>query len=122
MKRPYIKSGQGWRVGWDATALNYKALVGTEDWSLELTEAEWQDFTRLLEQLITAIQQIQAELMDEEAIACEVESDRLWLEAEGYPHAYSLHLILLTGRRAEGTWQPAAVPELLQAIQLIQVF
>ncbi len=117
-----IKSGKGWRIGWDADAPHYKALVGTEDWSLELTEAEWQDFTRLLDRLVNIIQDVQAELMDEEAIACEVESDLLWLEAEGYPHAYSLHLILLSGRRAEGTWQPEAVPDLLKAIQLIQVF
>lgn len=117
-----IKSGSGWRVGWDATAPTFKALLGSEDWSLELTEAEWHDFIHLLNQLINAIEQIKLELMDEEAIACEVESDLLWLEAEGYPGAYSLHLMLLTGRRAEGTWQPAAVPELLKAIQLIQVF
>jgi hypothetical protein len=117
-----IKSGPGWRVGWDAAAPVYKALLGSEDWSLELTEAEWHDFTHLLSQLINAIQQIKSELMEEEAIACEVESDLLWLEAAGYPDAYSLHLILLTGRRAEGTWQAATVPELLKAIQLIQVF
>lgn len=117
-----IKSGSGWRVGWDATAQLYPALIGNEDWSLELTQAEWQHFGRLLAQLVAAIATLDAELMDEEAIAIEVESDLLWLEAEGYPQFYSLHLIVLTGRRAEGTWAAAAVPSLWQAVQAIQVF
>ncbi len=117
-----LKSGAGWRVGWDPTAPEYKALVGADDWSLELTEAEWQDFTRLLDQLVTSMQLMQAELMEEEAIACEVESELLWLEADGFPTAYSLHLILLSGRRGEGYWRSDAVPDLLNAIQRIQVF
>lgn len=117
-----IKSSQGWRVGWDATASDYPALVGNEDWSLELTHAEWQDFCRLLAQLVDTIAAMQTELMDEEAIAIEVESNLLWLEAEGDPHSYTLHLILLTGRRAEGSWVATAVPELWQAVQAIQVF
>ncbi len=62
------------------------------------------------------------ELMAEERITCEAESAHLWLEVEGYPQSYGLRLILLTGRRGEGTWFPAAVPGLLQAIPSLQVF
>lgn len=109
-------------MGWDATAPVYKALVGSDTWSLELTEAEWQDFSRLLTQLATSMAQMQAELMDEEAIACEMETERVWLEAEGFPTAYRVHLIVLTERRGEGMWQTEAVAELLQAVQQIQVF
>ncbi|EKQ71039.1 protein of unknown function DUF1818 [Leptolyngbyaceae cyanobacterium JSC-12] len=117
-----IKSGTGWRIGWNPMAEQFKGLVGTDDWSLELTEAEFSDFCRLLNQLVHTITTMQAELMDEEAIAVEVESDLLWLEAEGYPHAYTLHLILLTGRRGEGCWQSGAIMPLWQAVQSIQVF
>ncbi len=117
-----VKSGPGWRIGWDADAEVFKGLVGTDDWALELTEAELKDFCRLLNQLVETVAQIAPELMDEETIVCEAESDRLWLEVEGYPHAYRLHLILLTGRRGEGRWSAAAVPELTQAIQSFQVF
>lgn len=35
------------------------------------------------------------ELMEEERIACEAESDTLWLEAEAYPHQVSIRLILI---------------------------
>lgn len=117
-----LKSGPGWRIGWNPAATEFKGLVGSDDWALELTEPELDDFCRLLPQLVEAIAQIQDELMDEEAIACEVESDRLWLQAEGYPAAYSLHLMLQTGRRGEGRWQAPAVPALLQAIQALKGF
>jgi hypothetical protein len=96
--------------------------VGTEEWALELTDVEMADFCRLLQQLVASMQAIAPELMDDEKIACEAESDLLWLEVEGYPHSYSLHLILLQGRRGEGCWQSAAVPELLQALESVKVF
>jgi hypothetical protein len=117
-----LKTGKDWRLGWNPAAVEFQGLVGTDDWSLELTLAELQDFCRLVVQLADTIAQLQPELMPEETIACEVESDLLWLEAEGYPHAYRLHLIVLTGRRGEGHWQAAALPELLQALRSLQVF
>jgi hypothetical protein len=117
-----LKSGTGWRLGWNPVAEPFKGLVGTEDWSLELTEAELHDFCRLIQQLADTIAAIQTELMDAETIACEVETNLLWLEAEGYPTAYSLHLILHTGRRAEGHWSADAVPELIEATRSLQVF
>lgn len=116
-----IQQGTGWRIGWDAEAPEFLGLVGTDDWAIELTEPELEDFCRLARQLADTMRQMDAELMDEEKISCEMESDRLWLEAEGYPHAYTLHLILLTGRRAEGTWSAAAVPELIRALQNLKM-
>ncbi|WP_026082716.1 DUF1818 family protein [Mastigocladopsis repens] len=117
-----IKSGLGWRIGWNPAAPEFKGLVGTEDWAIELTEAELNDFCRLLAQLADTMKQIATELMDEEKIACEAESDLLWMEVEGYPHAYSLRFILKTGRCAEGEWKDSAVLELLQASEMIKVF
>jgi hypothetical protein len=60
--------------------------------------------------------------MDEETIACEVESDRLWLEATGSPQAYTLHLIVLSGRRAEGRWPVQVVDDLVRAACSLKVF
>ena len=117
-----VKSGLGWRLGWNAEAESFKGLVGTDEWALELTEAELHDFCRLLHQLAETMAQMSSELMDEETIACEVESDRVWLEAEGYPHSYRLQLILLTGRRGEGRWAPTAVPALVEAARSFTVF
>ncbi|MBE9008349.1 DUF1818 family protein [Fortiea sp. LEGE XX443] len=117
-----IKSGSGWRIGWNPKALEYKGLVGTDDWAIELTEAELNEFCRLLAQLADTMKQLTAELMDEEKIACEAESDLLWMEVEGYPHQYTLRFILNTGRCAEGRWSASAIPGLLQAAEMLKVF
>ncbi len=117
-----IKSGPGWRLGWNSQASDYHGLVGGDDWAIELTEAELDDFCRLLGQLAQTMSQMASELMDEEKIACEAESDLLWMEVEGYPHAYTLRFILNTGRRCEGSWLTEAVPGLLQAAQSLKVF
>ena len=109
-------------MGWNPDAEVYVGLVGGDRWSIELNRAEFDDFCGFTVQLAATMQQMAAELMDEEKISCEMESDRLWLEAEGYPHAYSLHLIVLTGRQAEGEWSATAVPELTRAVQTINVF
>lgn len=117
-----IKTGAGWRLGWNPNAVEFKGLVGGDDWAIELTEAELNDFCRLLGQLAETMSLMAAELMDEEKIACEVESDLLWMQAEGYPAAYSIKLILNAGRRCESSWEAAAVPGLVQAAQVLKVF
>ncbi len=117
-----IKSGPGWRIGWNPEAEKYKGLVGSDQWAIELTEAELNDFCRLLGRLAETMSKIAEELMDCERIACEAESDLLWMEVEGYPYAYSLRLILNQGRRCEGNWSEEAVAELVQAAQMLNVF
>ena len=117
-----LKTGEGWRIGWDASASVYKGLIGADGWAIELTEAELNDFCRLALELSGTMQQMASELMDEEQITCEVESDRLWLEVDGFPQSYELRVMVLGDRRCEGAWAAAAVPPLLQAIQTLHVF
>jgi Domain of unknown function (DUF1818) len=121
MPRELLK-GVGWRLGWDADAPEFQALIGTDDWATELTQAEFADFCRLLTELVAVVAQMGLELMDEEAIACEASSDRLWMEVRGYPESYTLSVILLSGRRVEALWSPTAVPQLLSAVRGLQVF
>jgi hypothetical protein len=111
-----LKTGVGWRLGWDPSASTFTGLIGGDHWAIELTDAELRDFCRLSTQLADAMQQMTSQLMDAERLCCEAESDLLWLEAEGFPHAYSLRFILLSGRRGDGYWDAATVPPLLQAI------
>ena len=117
-----IKSGPGWRIGWNPKAANYHGLVGGDEWAIELTELELDDFCRLLGHLSQTMREMTSELMDEEKIACEAESNLLWMEVEGYPSAYTLRFILNTGRRGEGSWIAQAVPGLVQAAQSLKVF
>jgi Domain of unknown function (DUF1818) len=119
--RKVLKAGTGWRIGWNPDS-EYSGLVGGDDWAFELTAAELADFCRLLEQLVGNIRSMQAELMDEESIACEVESDLVWMQVEGIPNKYSLRLILNTGRSCEGNWTAAAVPELVAAVDSLKFF
>lgn len=122
MNQRLIKEGVGWRLGWHGEAELYRGLVGGKDWAFELTEAEWQDFCRLLGQLSQTMKQMANQLMDEERINCEAETDLLWMEVEGFPHAYSLRIILSGDRRCEGYWQPEAVQGLLQALPNLMFF
>ncbi|MBE9184768.1 DUF1818 family protein [Microcoleus sp. LEGE 07076] len=117
-----IKTGSGWRLGWNPEAEEFQGLVAGDGWAIELTEAELNDFCRLLGQLTDTMTQMASELMDEEKIAIEAESDLLWVQVEGYPQAYSLQLILNAGRRCEGFWPAAAVPSLVQAAKVLKVF
>lgn len=117
-----LKTGTGWRIGWNPEAAVFKGLVGTDDWAIELTQAELNDFCRLSAQLAETMNQMTNELMDEEKITCEAQSELMWMEVSGYPQAYSLRFILNTGRCAEGNWLETAVTGLVQAAQTLQVF
>jgi Domain of unknown function (DUF1818) len=116
-----LKSGAGWRIGWNPE-IEYQGLVGGDDWAFELTAAELADFCRLLGQLVVNIRSIQAELMDEESIACEVASELVWMQVEGLPQKHSLRLILSTGRSCEGNWTADAIPELVAAVDSLEFF
>ena len=118
MKRS-IKSGDGWRIGWHPHAVKYQGLVGAEDWAIELTKAELDDFYRLLTQLVETMNQMSAELMDEEKISCEAETDLLWMEVEGYPHNYSLRLILNGDRRCEVSWNKGVAPLMIEGFDAV---
>ncbi len=117
-----LKTGTGWRLGWNPEATEFQGLVGGETWAMELTATELDDFCRLLGQLAETMTKMAGELMDEEKIACEAESDRLWIQVEGYPHAYTVQLILNTGRRAEGSWPVEVAAELVQATKTFKIF
>lgn len=117
-----LKTGTGWRLGWNPQAVEFQALVGGEDWAIELTQEEFEDFHRLLGQLVETMTQIANELMDEERIACEAQSDHVWIQVEGFPNAYTVQFILNTGRQCEGSWPVEVVPELIQAIATLKSF
>lgn len=118
----FTQEGKGWRLGWDAAAPLYKGLLAGDGWAIEVTEAEFNTFRRLAIELYQAVDAIAAELMGEERIACEAEADDLWLEAEGFPQAYSLRFILSSGRRCEGGWTVEATQEVIQTVRQFMVF
>ncbi|CAN5595491.1 DUF1818 family protein [soil metagenome] len=115
----YLRSGEGWRLGWNPIADEFCGLVSGDRWAIELTAAEFKDFCRLAQQLGDTMTAMADQLMAEERLACEQETETIWLETEGFPAAYGLRFILLSGRRGEGEWPSAIVPQLLAAISQI---
>lgn len=111
-----VKSGDGWRLGWDPEAEEFCGLVAGDRWAIELTAAEFKDFCRAARRLSETMTAMAEQLMDEERISCEQETEMIWLEAEGFPSQYSLRFILLSGRRGEGEWAAKVVPELQIAL------
>lgn len=117
MSQRWMQEGEGWRLGFDPRAPLYVGLVAGSDWAMELTAPEFTDLLRLVQQLQDTMQTMAGELMAEERLSCEADSDLLWLEAEGFPDCYGLRLILNQGRRCEGAWAAAIVPEVINALQ-----
>ncbi len=112
----HLKSGDGWRIGWNPTAEKFCGLVAGELWSIELTAAEFADFCRVAQQLGQTMAAMAEQLMDEETLSCEQETAEIWMEAAGFPEKYSLRFILQSGRRGEGEWPITAVKPLLKAL------
>lgn len=121
MTEQIIKSGTGWRLGWEPLRDSYQGLVAGEDWAIELTAPELEDFCSLLQQLAGAMASMAAELMPEETITCEAETELLWMEASGFPDSYGVRFILNTGRGFEGGWVGAIVPEVIRASYSLKV-
>jgi len=115
----FIQEGPGWRLGWDPRRPIYPALLGGADWAMELTAEEFQDFRRLAEELVATLKAMADHLMAEEQLTCELESQQVWLEVEGYPHAYGLRFILQGGRRGEGGWPAPAANQVIAAISTL---
>ncbi len=116
-----LLSGLGWRIGWLPNAQAFPGLVGGEDWAIELTAQELEDFSKLSWQLVDIMQQMQSELSEQEKLTCTATTELVELEATGYPNRFSLHLQLQTGRRCEGMWNDTATFDLLAAIEQLSI-
>lgn len=115
----FTNSGDGWRIGWHPHGAKYQGLVGTENWAIELSQGELEDFYRLLHQLVETMNLMSAELMNEEKISCEAETELVWMEAEGYWDSYSLRLILNCDRRCEVSWREGIAPQIIEGFDAI---
>ncbi len=99
------REGVGFRLGLDGEKGEFVALVGTEDWAIELTRSEFSEFRRLALALAQTMDSMA--LMDQESLTCELECADLWMAVEGVPQDYGLRFILHGGRCCEGEWKSA---------------
>jgi len=124
--------GVGWRFGWNGE----QGLIGGDDWALELTAEEWQDWCCTCRNLWDTWQAMQAHLMPEEDLTLERQTDLLTMNlfvpaalalvepvcraklgngtcSPGSPPQVRLYVQLCTGRVAEGQWQGESAQTLL---------
>ena len=114
-----LKKGEGWRIGWNPDpTCPFQGLVGADDWAVELTAAEFKDFCRLLTQLAETVEAIAPELMAEENINIEAESDLIWLEINGLVGNYDLRMLVSQNRSVEGNWSSTSVTEIMKLAQI----
>ncbi|MDX2273209.1 MAG: DUF1818 family protein [Cyanobacteriota bacterium] len=113
---PHLWKGAGWRLGRQPHHPPYTTLLGSDDWAMELTEAEWQAFCQALQQLRHQWQVMRPHLMAEESLTLEQGLDLLTLIATGEPDHFRLYLRLHQGRASEGVWSPSAVAGLVQQV------
>ena len=114
-----LKKGEGWRIGWNPDpTCPFQGLVGADDWAVELTTAEFSDFCRLLTQLAETVEAIAPELMAEENINIEAESDLIWLEIDGLVGNYDLRMLVSQNRSVEGNWLSGSVTEIVKFAQI----
>ena len=102
------KEGQGWRIIRDSSRTNFSTLIGGESWAIELNQHEWDTLVKAVNNLSDQYQDIKVQLMDEEDITLEMESNPWLAILKGDKHGWNLKLILNTSdsgnRGAEIFW------------------
>jgi Domain of unknown function (DUF1818) len=93
-----------------------KFWLGCSTWTVEFSPAEWEQFVQQFRTLAQAWQGMQQELMPEEALTLDSESETIRLQAEGQQEAWGMWLQIRSGRRVEVYLNPSLVIELLERI------
>ena len=102
------KEGPGWRIIRDSSRENFSTLVGGEAWAIELNQSEWKTLVKVVIDLSDQYKKTKDQLMDEEDITLEMESNP-WLGIlKGDKNGWKLKLILSPSssfdRGAEVSW------------------
>ena len=88
------KEGPGWRLIRDSSRGNFSTLIGGESWAIELNQFEWKTLVKVVIDLSDQYKNIKDQLMGDEDITLELESDP-WLAClNGDQNGWRLKLIL----------------------------
>ena len=114
------QEGPGWRLALDPSRSEFSALIGGEGWAFELTEREWKGLVALLSELLTQHQNLQRQLMAEEAIELEMERQGWWGCLTGDRRSWGVHVVLQGSsgcRGVEGYWPAPAAQAFASAMR-----
>ena len=115
------KEGPGWRIIRDSSRNNFSTLIGGETWAIELNEAEWKTLVKVIIDLSDQYKNIKDQLMGEEDITLEMESNPWLAILQGDQHGWNLKLILESNdslnRGAEVSWPRTVTFHLVNALR-----
>jgi hypothetical protein len=127
-----ISEGEGWRLQLSPQRRSYNALIGGQDWALELNSRELSALRRGVLTLLAQRAQLRDCLMPQEELDLELDlslpalgvdassAGSLFVALSGNAEQWSLRFVLTPGdgsRAAEGAWSAAASPALAAALE-----
>ena len=115
------KEGPGWRIIRDSSRDNFSTLIGGSSWAIELNESEWKTLVKVVIDLSDQYKDIKDQLMGDEDITLEMESNP-WLGIlKGDKNGWNLKLILDSSdsfhRGAEVFWPRDVTSHLAKAMR-----
>ena len=115
------KEGQGWRIIRDSSRGQFSTLIGGESWAIELTQCEWESLVKVVIDLSNQYQNIKDQLMGDEDITLELESNPWLAILKGDQHGWTIKLILDSNdslnRGAEVFWPRNVTFHLVNAMR-----
>jgi len=117
------KEGPGWRIIRDSSRENFSTLIGGESWAIELNQAEWETLVKVVIDLSDQYKKTKVQLMDDEDITLELESNPWLAILKGDNNGWNLKLILDSrdslSRSAEFSWPRNVTSNLLNAMRIM---
>ena len=101
------KEGPGWRIIRDSSRGKFSTLIGGESWAIEINQFEWETLVKVVIDLSDQYREIKDQLMGDEDITIELESNPWLAILRGDQYGWELKLILssnLSNRGAEIFW------------------
>ena len=115
------KEGPGWRIIRDLSRDNFSTLIGGESWAIELNQSEWATFAKVVFDLSDQYEKVKDQLMGDEDITLELESNPWFGILQGDKHGWNLKLVLGScnslSRGAEVYWPRSVTFHLAKAMR-----
>ena len=117
------KEGPGWRIIRDSSRDNFSTLIGGESWAIELNQSEWDKLVKIFIDLSDQYEEIKDQLMDDEDINLEMESNPWFAILKGDKDGWNLKLILngslSSNRSAEVFWPRNVTKQVANAMRIM---
>ena len=117
------KEGPGWRIIRDLSRDNFSTLIGGQSWAIELNQYEWKTLVKVVIDLSDQYKDIKEQLMGDEDITLEMESNPWLAILKGDQHGWNLKLILDSpdslNRGAEVYWPRNVTCHLVKAMRIM---